>query len=640
MSVAEGSGQNCAPEVAVRLDGFNRWASFVAARYDKRAAVERGADFFEATAAARAFPTWARHAKRDAAAARERWRRQLKLSGGRGWLRRLRQRAYTRAADRLTVRAARVALFGLEKEATLRVWRARARERSRRPPRRGPPIGPVARQGNLRRLQAAYLVFWVSAIRGRHRNHAIAVCALRRRRRRLGRALVCIAAAAAKRRRDDFALAAGRARALSDLRRACYRSWFASATLTRVGRALRHAEVARAWRSWAEAGAERRRMITAAVWLRDHVRVSALRRWVDVCVEELDVIATRDAVAYRWRHALLREALSEWRWQAAAARWFITAGRHAARRWWLGRAGGAWAVWAGSWRVVAAARAVARRWRAAELAAAFSALFHTAAGARRYAWALTRCRLLRRRHAWPLLRAAVARRREERRKEKLRRVVAAVMSKSLLGAWRVWSATAAARREAYRKMGVGIVSLARRREALGLHTWVDWFVRRRRAALPLIRAAAAFGRRGQRTAFTTWVAAAAERAAWQLRMRGILHPAALALRVALNTWADEARVRAAVDAVRRRGGGERAAASAAAWRSWTGSGGRAARRANEAGQGGVSLAGARRRAGVAAVGRACGKVDRNRAGGRAAALFAVHCGARPCAPSDLCGRGA
>ena len=127
VSVAEGSGQSHAPEVAVRLDGFNRWASFVAARYDKRAAVERGADFFEATAAARAFPTWARHAKRDAAAARERWRRQLKLSGGRGWLRRLRQRAYTRAADRLTVRAARVALFGLEKEATLRLWRARAR---------------------------------------------------------------------------------------------------------------------------------------------------------------------------------------------------------------------------------------------------------------------------------------------------------------------------------------------------------------------------------------------------------------------------------------------------------------------------------------------------------------------------------
>ena len=230
----------------MRLDGFNRWASFVAARYDKRAAVERGADFFEATAAARAFPIWARHAKRDAAAARERWRRQLKLSGGRGWLRRLRQRAYAAATGSRCAR---------------RAWRSSA---SRRRPRCACGV----------RVRASAPADRRAAARPSARSLARATCGGSKQPTSSSGCLQSAAATATtpspsvrcgggggasgapscpSRRPPPAATRRFRPRRrprarLSDLRRACYRSWFASATLTRVGRALRHAEVARAWR--------------------------------------------------------------------------------------------------------------------------------------------------------------------------------------------------------------------------------------------------------------------------------------------------------------------------------------------------------------------------------------------------------
>ena len=158
--------------------------------------------------------------------------------------------------------------------------------------------------------------------------------------------------------------------------------------------------------------------------------MSALRRWVDVCVEELDVIATRDAVAYRWRHALLRGALSEWRWQAAAAwrSWTEAAAERRIEQTKLGRA-------AFRWR----ARGVVPAWRRWATHAAKSIAIGRAAALLRY----SRCT------------AALGRVRQAIFADAAREEAAAYREKQIVGyanrlqrerrargwaAWRAWSA--------------------------------------------------------------------------------------------------------------------------------------------------------------------------------------------------------
>ena len=170
-------------------------------------------------------------------------------------------------------------------------------------------------------------------------------------------------------------------------------------------------------------------MLTAAAWLRDHARLSALRRWLEQQVEELT--STIDHRYIMWHtgggtrcYQSFAPFQSPHRVRRRT-RWFIkhiiqaqlgygpTSGRRVAGVGWPDES------------KVAAARAVARGGVAELRRRSFQRSSTQQQDERRYAVpGVDACRLLRRRHAWPLLRAAVARRREERRKEKLRAVAA------------------------------------------------------------------------------------------------------------------------------------------------------------------------------------------------------------------------